>query len=168
MMARQCGSGCPYYGVDEDYNGYCMIDGNSYRERFSPCNMGQGDSSGSSSVSSSGSSSTDLDGCGCFKWVIIAAVVLALFYGVFNFFILGNSFGFAQKEPAMQQAEVQGRVAYTTAEINLRQGPSTKEAKILVLPDKARVVIQKQEGAWSYVTYNEHTGWCKTEYLKME
>ena len=34
-MGRVCGSGCPYYGVDEDYNGYCKIDGNSYRERFS-------------------------------------------------------------------------------------------------------------------------------------
>lgn len=165
-MGRVCGSGCPYYGVDEDYNGYCAIDGNSYRERFSDCNMGYGDGSGSSSSSSSGSSATDLNGCGCFKWLIIVAIVLGLFYGVLHFFVLDN--GLVEKKPETSQSQVQGQVAYTTAEINLRQGPSTNDAKILVMPDNARVVIQRQEGAWSYVEYNDQLGWCKTEYLRME
>ena len=70
-MGRVCGSGCPYYGVDEDYNGYCKIDGNSYRERFSNCNMGYGDSSSESSSSSSG-------GGGCLKWLVIIAVVIGI------------------------------------------------------------------------------------------
>ena len=73
----------------------------------------------------------------------------------------------ASEAPAQNQ-QVEGRVAYTTAEINLRQEPSTSGKKIMVMPDNARVVIQRQEGQWSYVQYNEHEGWCKTEYLRME
>ena len=38
-MGKVCTSSCPYYGVDENYNGYCKKDHNSYRERFAPCNM---------------------------------------------------------------------------------------------------------------------------------
>ena len=45
-MGKVCTSSCPYYGVDENYNGYCKKDHNSYRERFSPCNM-EGDASAS-------------------------------------------------------------------------------------------------------------------------
>lgn len=153
-MGRVCGSGCPYYGVDEDYNGYCKIDGNSYRERFSNCNMGYGDSSSESSTSSSG-------GGGCFKWLVIIAVIIGIGYSVFNVTLPKK----ATEAPAQSQ---QGQTAYTTAEINLRKEPSTSGGKIMVLPDNARVTIVKQEGAWSYVQYNEHEGWCKTEFLKIQ
>ena len=37
-MAR-CDSSCSYYGVDENYNGYCKKDFNSRRERGANCNL---------------------------------------------------------------------------------------------------------------------------------
>lgn len=59
-MAKKCDSSCPYYGVDENYNGYCKKDHNSYRERWSPCKFEKNDSTGSS-----GSNSTSSSG-GCY------------------------------------------------------------------------------------------------------
>lgn len=160
-MGRVCGSGCPYYGVDEDYNGYCKLDGNSYRERFSDCNMGYGDSSGGSSGGSS--SSSDAGGCGCLKWVIIIAVVLGILGGVATLFTRGVAE--KGKEPALSQSEQQ-TVMYTTAEINLRQSPSLSGAKIMVLPEDAAVTVEKTEGEWSYVAYQGTHGWCKSEFLE--
>ena len=41
-MAVTCDSSCQYYGVDENYNGFCKKDCNSRRERGSICNIDNG------------------------------------------------------------------------------------------------------------------------------
>lgn len=41
-MSKVCNSSCPYYGVDENYNGFCKKNSNSRRERGSACNMDGG------------------------------------------------------------------------------------------------------------------------------
>lgn len=64
FMGRTCTSSCPYYGVDENYNGYCKKDHNAYRERYAKCTFESDSSEGSSSSSSSsGSSSSSSGGC---------------------------------------------------------------------------------------------------------
>ena len=68
-MGRTCTSSCPYYGVDENYNGYCKKDHNSYRERYSKCTFeddtSEKDSKSSSSSHLSGSNSSSSSG-GCY------------------------------------------------------------------------------------------------------
>jgi len=162
---RTCTSSCPYYGVDADYNGYCKKDHNSYRERFATCNMGETVASSSSASGSSSSGGTsDGGGCGCLKWLIVLAILVGLGAGVISLLTGGHV---AQKEPALSQA-IQQTVAYTTAEINLRETPSLSGAKIMVLPEDARVTIEKTEGEWAYVQYESTNGWCKQEFLRIE
>ena len=53
-MGKTCGSSCPYYGVDSNYNGYCKKDHNSYRDRGQKCSFESSDTNSSSSSSSGG------------------------------------------------------------------------------------------------------------------
>ena len=156
---RTCTSSCPYYGVDANSNGYCKKDHNSYRERFATCNMGETTTSSGGSGSSSGSSGGS--GCGgCFKWVlIILAVLVALIIG-------GNVLTGNQKSAESPAQNTTVQTASTTAEINLRKGPSTSETVITVLPENATVNVLQKDGEWTRVGYKEHNGWCKTEYLQ--
>ena len=147
---RTCTSSCPYYGVDANSNGYCKKDNNTYRERFATCNMGETTTSGGGGGSSGG--------CGCLKWIVIILIILGVL-GIGARVLTGGQK--AAEGPAITQTAV------TTAEINLRQGPSTSDTVIVVMPERATVTVLLKDGEWTQVTYQDHTGWCKTEYLEI-
>ena len=59
----------------------------------------------------------------------------------------------------------------TTAALNMRTGPSTKDKVITVLPVGTKVTIHKVSGKddtsdWAYVTAGSHTGWVSRDFLK--
>lgn len=54
----------------------------------------------------------------------------------------------------------------TTSALNLRAGPSTSHAKILVIPQRTNVgAILASNGDWRKVTYAGKTGWVHSAYL---
>jgi len=55
---------------------------------------------------------------------------------------------------------------YTTANLNMRTGPGTSYAVILVIPNGSPVSVIEYSGVWAKVTYNGKTGYCHTSYLK--
>ena len=57
-------------------------------------------------------------------------------------------------------------VKVTTANLNLRTGPSTSYQVILVIPKGAQVEVTGYSGNWAKVTYNGKTGYASNAYLK--
>lgn len=166
---RTCTSSCPYYGVDADYNGYCKKDHNSYRERFATCNMGE--TTASSSSSSSSSSSTSSGGCGCVIAVLgVIAAILIIAALVFKAGPLSGLFQGGTKEPETVTVSSEDQViAYTTASsLNLREGPSTSDSVVTSMPKNSKVIVEKIEGSWAYVSYGKVKGWCSTKYLDIQ
>jgi uncharacterized protein YvpB len=53
----------------------------------------------------------------------------------------------------------------TTANLNLRTGPSTSYGVILTIPQGKNVTYISQSGSWYKVTYNSHTGYVSSKYL---
>lgn len=170
-VPRTCTSSCPYYGVDADYNGYCKKDHNSYRERFSDCNMGE-------TVLSAAGGSNNSSGSGCGKWPVIIVVALMVLGG------LGLLFGNQQDEmsgPAMEEPATttttaatttttqapEGDIMYVVAEggLRMRTEPNTDGAVILTVPTKSEVVVLRTEGDWSYIRYNGKEGWCASAWI---
>lgn len=169
---RTCTSSCPYYGVDADYNGYCKKDHNSYRERFSTCNMGEYTlHSGSGSNSGSGNS-------GGGKWGILVVVILMVLGGVGM--LLNNQRGVEMAEPAIDNATIttttaatttttapEGDVMYVVADggLRMRSEPNTNGKVILTVPTESQVLVLRTEGDWSYVRYNGQEGWCASAWI---
>ncbi len=54
----------------------------------------------------------------------------------------------------------------TTANLNMRTGPGTSYAVILVIPKGATVTVTEYSGVWAKTTYSGKTGYCHTSYLK--
>lgn len=58
-----------------------------------------------------------------------------------------------------------GEVRYTTANLNLRTGPGTSYAVILVIPKGAQVSVLDASGSWFRVSYAGKTGYASSSYL---
>lgn len=66
----------------------------------------------------------------------------------------------------LQPITVDGSVTRTTANVNLRQGPNTAQAVILVIPSGSQVVLTGAVVAgFHQVRYNGVTGWVSSAYL---
>jgi uncharacterized protein YraI len=58
-------------------------------------------------------------------------------------------------------------VAFTTADLSLRSGPSASEEPIVVVPAGSRVILTGvMEGEYQRVTYGEYVGWLSNSYLE--
>ena len=60
------------------------------------------------------------------------------------------------------------RVKTTKGGLNLRQAPSSRAARILIIPRGAVVQVVTSGAKWSLVTYNGQTGYVKTQYLGLD
>jgi peptidoglycan/xylan/chitin deacetylase (PgdA/CDA1 family) len=60
-----------------------------------------------------------------------------------------------------QSAEIK----VTTANLNLRTGPSTAYPVITVIPKGAEVSINSYSGSWAHATYGSYTGYASNTYL---
>ena len=59
-----------------------------------------------------------------------------------------------------------GAAAETTANVNLRKGPSTSRSVIKVLPDGTDCRAIAVDGDWTQVKAGKHTGWVYSRYIK--
>ena len=67
-----------------------------------------------------------------------------------------------EPEPAPAPATIQKK---TTGALNMRTGPSTTYASILVLPKGAVVDVIGTSGKWNNIVYQGKTGWASGDYL---
>lgn len=56
--------------------------------------------------------------------------------------------------------------AQTTANLNLRKGPSTNQAIITTIKKGSTVEVLEVLGSWSKITYGNKTGYSSNKYLK--
>lgn len=73
----------------------------------------------------------------------------------------------APQVPAPAPApEVQSKVYMTTtANLNMRSGPSTSYSIVKTIPRGTSVEITGTSGTWKKVVYGSYTGWCSGNYL---
>ena len=185
-MAKKCDSSCPYYGVDENYNGYCKKDHNAYRERWSPCTFESDNSSSSSSGSySSSSSSSSSGGHGCW-WIvgIIVAIIMFLGWlgdlglGEFLDEVFGNTTTTSQSavRQSTTTADAFASVKEVTAVVynvgdsvlNMRKEPNTYCEVLTTLSPGTVVTVLEQGTEWHHVQYGGYTGYCYAEYLEIQ
>ena len=183
-MGKVCTSSCPYYGVDENYNGYCKKDHNSYRERFSTCNMGE-----YTLTSGGGGSTGGGGGTGCSKWVILVVVALLLLGGVgilmdghkaeelpahvesgeptYSDTVNGGDDANREEPTTTTTQPQEGEWMYVVANggLRMREQPTTGSKDILTVPTKSQVLVLSTEGDWSYVRYNGKEGWCASAWI---
>lgn len=60
---------------------------------------------------------------------------------------------------------VAGDIRYTTADLNMRTGPGTSYAVILVMPKGAQVSVLDASGSWFRISYGGKTGYASSSYL---
>lgn len=62
-----------------------------------------------------------------------------------------------------------GTTLRTTANLNLRTGPSTSHSIIVVMPDGSTVTLVRSspQNGWYNVRFNGHTGWAYGRYLRL-
>jgi hypothetical protein len=79
----------------------------------------------------------------------------------------GESDSLDNTTDVVTESAVVGHKAKVTATdgLNLRTGPSTAHAVILVMPHGATVDVVGYSAGWYKVTYSGHTGWCSGMYL---
>ncbi len=65
----------------------------------------------------------------------------------------------------LDEAVSAAAVATTTANLNLRSGPSTSYSVLLVIPSGASVTTGAQQSGFTQVTYNGTSGWSASQYL---
>lgn len=186
---RTCTSSCPYYGVDADYNGYCRKDHNSYRERFSTCNMGE-------YILTSGGGGGGGGGTGCNKWVVLVVVALLLLGGIgilmegekaaeHSAYDEDGDSSYSDTADSTDKGEnnttdtnegdttstttqpQEGDTMYVVADggLRMREQPTTGSKVILSIPTKSQVLVLSTEGDWSYVRYNGKEGWCASAWI---
>lgn len=56
--------------------------------------------------------------------------------------------------------------AVTTANLNMRTGPSTRNSRILTIPKGTQVTVLNKSGSWSQVEFNGKKGYVNNPYLK--
>ena len=180
-MAKKCGSSCPYYGVDDNDNGYCKKDHNAYRERWSPCTFESDNSSSSSSGSSYSSSySSSSEGHGCW-WIVGIIVAIIMFlgwlgdmgFGEFLDEYFGNTTTTSQSTTttgAYASDEGVTAVVYNVGSsvLNMRSEPNTYCDVITTLDPGTVVKVLEQGTEWHRVQYGSYTGYCYAEYLKIQ
>lgn len=184
-MAKKCDSSCPYYGVDENDNGYCKKDHNAYRERWSPCTFESDNSSSSSSgsysrSSSSSYSSSSSGGHGCW-WIVGIIVAVIMFLGwlgdigfgkvLDDFFGTGTTTSRTTSAPTASAAD--GRVTAVvynvgSSVLNMRKEPNTYCEVLTTLSPGTVVTVLEQGTEWHHVQYGGYTGYCYAEYLKIQ
>ena len=83
-----------------------------------------------------------------------------------KFFIAGAAVLGALVLPAAVNAQ-QAVTAYTSADLNLRDGPGTEFQVILAMPRGAQVQVSycSSEDVWCFVQYGQNTGWASSRYL---
>jgi uncharacterized protein YraI len=69
--------------------------------------------------------------------------------------------------PAVASAQEQQIIAYTTTDLNLREGPSTDYRVITSMQQGAEVRILYCSGnqTWCYLQYRQYVGWASSRYL---
>ena len=69
--------------------------------------------------------------------------------------------------PAAANAQ-QSVTAYTSADLNLREGPGTEFRVILAMPRGAQVQVSycSNEDVWCFVQYGQASGWASSRYLR--
>ena len=78
------------------------------------------------------------------------------------------SFAYLQKEKS-QDTDIKEDSQYqTTANLNMRKGPSTDYAKVATIPMGTKVTPSEisSDGKWVKVKYNNQTGWIIIDYIK--
>lgn len=69
--------------------------------------------------------------------------------------------------PAVASAQDQQIIAYTTVDLNLREGPSTDYRIVTAMQQGAEVRILYCSGnqTWCYLQYRQYVGWASSRYL---
>ena len=83
-----------------------------------------------------------------------------------KFFIAGAAVLGAFVLPATANAQ-QAVTAYTSADLNLRDGPGTYFRVILAMPRGSQVQVSycSNEDVWCFVQYGQNAGWASSRYL---
>lgn len=83
-----------------------------------------------------------------------------------KFFIAGAAVLGAFVLPATANAQ-QAVTAYTSADLNLRDGPGTEFQVILAMPRGAQVQVSycSNEDVWCFVQYGQNAGWASSRFL---
>lgn len=63
------------------------------------------------------------------------------------------------------ESEISGTLMRTTANLNMRTGPSTSNPVIRVIPKGAQVTVTGKNGGWAQVTYSGSQGYASLTYL---
>ncbi len=81
-------------------------------------------------------------------------------------FIAGAAVLGAIMLPATANAQ-QSVTAYTSADLNLREGPGTEFRVLVAMPRGAQVQISycSAENVWCFVQYGHNSGWASSRYL---
>lgn len=104
-------------------------------------------------------------------WVLLILLLLA--YG--GYYVVrimpNNKPATPNTEPTtVQLNNAEYSVAYVNISdtLNLRIGPGQSYDIITAMPNGAKVYVQETKSSWSYVTYQNQSGWCYTEHLDFE
>jgi len=83
-----------------------------------------------------------------------------------KFFIAGAAVLGAFVLPATANAQ-QAVTAYTSADLNLRDGPGTEFQVILAMPRGVQVQVSycSNEDVWCFVQYGQNAGWASSRFL---
>ena len=83
-----------------------------------------------------------------------------------KFFIAGAAVLGAFILPAAANAQ-QSVTAYTSADLNLREGPGTEFRVILAMPRGSQVQVSycSNQDVWCFVQYGQASGWASSRYL---
>lgn len=57
----------------------------------------------------------------------------------------------------------------TTANVNMRKGPSTDYTKIIIVPAQTKItpIKSSSDGKWVQINYKNETGWISAQYIKI-
>ena len=78
------------------------------------------------------------------------------------------SFAYLQKDQSTNTDVKLDSQYETTANVNMRKGASTNDAKITIVPAQTKITPIKasSDGRWVQITYKNQTGWISAQYIK--
>lgn len=81
-----------------------------------------------------------------------------------KFIAVGVALAGVALAPSLANAQT---TAYTTADLNLRQGPSTQYSVILAMPQGSQVTINycANNSSWCQVQFRQYVGWASSRYM---